>query len=119
MRFDGMREFFDELAPPGRGFNDSASLILWVALAAHEAVALHARKHARKARPEDERFARDTACLHGAVFAQHAQHAPLLVRQAVAAQAGARVRHDGLARLQQEARQIAMRESGGGHGEAN
>ena len=40
-------------------------------------------------------------------------------RQAVAAQARPRVRHDGLARLQQQARQVAMLESGGSHGLGN
>ena len=56
------------------------------------------------------------ARLQRAMLAQHAQHAPLLVRQAVAAQAGPRVGHDGFARLQQQARQVAVLE--GGHGAA-
>ena len=119
VRFDGVRQLLDELAPLGGGFDDGAALVLRVALAAHEPVTLHAREHARQARPQDEGLARDAAGFHRAVFAQHAQNAPLLVRQAVTAQAGPRVRHHGLARLQQQARQIAVREGGGGHGEAN
>ena len=49
------------------------------------------------------------------VFAQHPQHPPLLVRQAVRAQAGAGVAHDRFACLQEQARQVAVDERGVGH----
>jgi mevalonate kinase len=48
------------------------------------------------------------------VLAQHTQHPPLLVRQAVLAQARAGVLHHGLARLQQQARQVAVGKGRGG-----
>ena len=85
------------------------------------AVALHAREHTTEAGPEQKGLARDAPGLDAAglarVFAQHAQHAPLLVAQAVLAQAGAGVLHHGLARLQQQARQVAVGEGGTGHDE--
>jgi len=115
VRFDGARQLVDELQSFGGGFHHRAALVGRVALAAHEPVALHARQHAREAGAEDVRLAPDAARLDHAVFPQHAQHAPLLVRQAVAAQARARVRHDGLARLQKQARQVAVLESRRSH----
>ena len=118
MRFHRARQPLDQLRALGRRLDDGAALVVRVARAAHQAVTLHAREHAGQARAEDEGFARDAARLHRAVLAQHAQHAPLLVREAVAAQAGPGVRHDGLARLQQEAREVAVLE-GGSHGAAN
>ena len=114
----GARQPLDEFHPACRRFDHRAALVLRVARAPDQPVAFHARQNTGQARPEDERFARDAARLHRAVLAQHAQHAPLLVRQAVAAQAGPRVRHDGFARLQQQAREVAVLESGG-HGAAN
>lgn len=119
VRFDGVREALDELQSLRRRLDCRATLVVGIALAADQAVALHAREHAGEAGPEDEGFARDTAGFHRAVLAEHAQHAPLLVRQAMAAQAGPRVRHHGLARLQQQAGQVAVLERGGGHGAAN
>eukprot|EP01136_Pigoraptor_vietnamica_P026292 Opistho-1_new@81183 len=47
------------------------------------------------------------------MFTEHAQHAPLLVRQTVLAQAGPGVQHHGLARFEQQARQVAVDEGGG------
>ena len=114
VRFNGARKPFDELRALGGGRHDGAALVFRIALAADEPIAFHPCQHAREARAEDERFARDASCFYRAVFAEHTQHAPLLVRQAVAAQAGARVRHHGFARLQQQAREVAVAE--GGHG---
>ena len=116
MRFDGVRQLFDQLQSFRGGLDDGAALVGRVALAAHEPVALHACQHAGEAGAEDVGLAPDAAGFHRAVLAEHTQHAPLLVRQAVAAQAGARVRHDGLARLQQQSRQVAVLERGGSHG---
>jgi hypothetical protein len=48
------------------------------------------------------------------MLAQHAQHAPLLVRQPMLAQARTGVGHDGFTRLQQQARQIAVGKGGWG-----
>ena len=75
-------------------------------------VALHAREHAGQAGAEDEGLARDAAGFDHAVLAEHAQHAPLLVAQAMFAQAGPRVGHDGFARLQQQTREVAVGEGG-------
>ena len=118
VRLDGVRQLLDELESLGRRFDDGAALVFGITRAANEPVAFHAREHAREAGPEDEGLTRDAAGFHRAVLAQHAQHAPLLVGQAVAAQARARVRHDGLARLQQQAGQVAVLERGGSHGRA-
>jgi hypothetical protein len=49
------------------------------------------------------------------MFPQNPQHPPLLVRQAVLAQARAGVGHDSFSRLQQQARQIAVDEGRGAH----
>ena len=111
----GARKLVHQLRALRRRFDDGTALVLRVALAADQAVALHAREHTGEARAEDERLARDAAGFHRALLAQHAQHTPLLVRQAVAAQAGPRVRHHRLARLQQQARKVAMLETCG-HG---
>jgi len=119
VRLDGLRKPPDQLHAPGRRLHDGAALVFGVAFAAHEAVALHAGEHAGEAGAEDEGLASDAARLHGAVLAQYAQHAPLLVRQAVAAQARPGVGHDGLARLQEEARQVAVLERGSSHDAAN
>ena len=81
-----------------------------IAAARDEPVALHAREHAGEAGPEDEGLARHAAGFDRAVLAEHPQHAPLLVGQRMLAQAGPRVRHDGFARLQQQARQVAVDE---------
>ncbi|MCY1384912.1 hypothetical protein D9M69_732210 [compost metagenome] len=48
------------------------------------------------------------------MFTQHAQHAPLLVGQAVLAQAGPGVLHHGLARFEQQAWQVAVDKRGFG-----
>jgi hypothetical protein len=49
------------------------------------------------------------------MFAQHPQHAPLLVGQTVLTQAGPGMAHDRFARLQEQARQVAVDEWGGWH----
>jgi hypothetical protein len=50
------------------------------------------------------------------MLSQNAQHTPLLVRQAMLAQARSRVGHDGLACFEQQAGQVSMDKSGGcGH----
>jgi hypothetical protein len=49
------------------------------------------------------------------VFAQNPQNTPLLIRQAMLSQTRAGVCHDGLSRLQQQTRQIAVNEWGACH----
>jgi hypothetical protein len=49
------------------------------------------------------------------VLTQYPQHPPLLVGQAMRSQAGPGVTHDRFARLQEQARQVAVDEWGGLH----
>ena len=103
--------------PCAGGAHHGAACVLRAARAADQPVALHAREHAGEARAKQQRLARHTAGFHtrrvAGVFSQHAQHAPLLVRQAVLAQAGPGVQHHRLARFKQEAGQVAVDERGG------
>ena len=82
--------------------DNRAALVRRVFLAGDQTIALHAGQHACQARAQQEGFFGDTAGLQRLAAAQHAQHPPLLVRQAMRAQKRPRVSHDGFPCLQKQ-----------------
>jgi hypothetical protein len=115
VRFNRVRQPLHQLQALGRGLDHRAALVLWVTLACNQAVAFHACQHASQAGAKDARLTRNPPSLHAAMLAQHPQHPPLRIRQAVDAQARAVMRHHGFTGLQQQAGKVAVGE-GLGHG---
>ena len=96
---------------------EHAALVLGHALALHQAHLLHARQHARGAGAEQLAALADLPRLQRRFVEQRAQHAPLLLGQAMLVEDGAEVRHHAFARAQQQQRQVATAR-GVGHGGA-
>jgi hypothetical protein len=87
-------------------------------LAFDQTVTLHPGEHTRQAGSEQKRLFSYSAGFHSAVvgvLTQYPQHPPLLVGQAMRSQAGPGVTHDRFARLQEQARQVAVDEWRGLH----
>ena len=105
-----MREFAHRLFAQRGGFHHRAALVGSIAPAPDQAVALHAVQYPGETGAQNEGLPRHPPGLNHAMFAQHAQHPPLLVAQAVFAQAWPGVRHHRLTCLQQQARQVTVDE---------
>jgi hypothetical protein len=108
VRLDRLRQGLHFAQTQRCGAHHGATGVLRAARAFNQAIALHAREHAGQAGSEQIGFAGDAAsfcaCQVMGMLTQHPQHTPLLVRQAMLAQAWTRVSHDGFACLQQQAR---------------
>ncbi len=96
--------------PRGREGHQHPSLVARHARALDEPVALHPRQDARQARRDDLARARELVLLGPALFAEHPQDPPLLLRQPEVADDRPEEGEQGLERLPDEARQVGMLE---------